>query len=105
MKAFQLLACGVPGRFELRDLPDLHPGAGEVVAAPAQASDALKSAHAEYIQAYNAYISKVTSIGGSENPDEELRTNMRRDDTQQALNNYRAAYDKYITLLRQSNSK
>ena len=31
MKAFQLIACGTPGRFELRDLPDLQAGPGEVV--------------------------------------------------------------------------
>ena len=33
MKTFQLTACGKPGRFELRDLPDLQPGVGEVVVA------------------------------------------------------------------------
>ncbi len=68
-------------------------------------STALKSAHAEYIQAYNKYINMVTNIGGSENPDEELKSNMLRSDTQTALNNYREAYNRYITLLRQSNSK
>jgi NADPH:quinone reductase-like Zn-dependent oxidoreductase len=31
MKSFQLLAHGQPGRFELRDVPDPKPGAGEVV--------------------------------------------------------------------------
>lgn len=31
MKAMQLVAHGCPGRFELRDLPDPAPGAGEVV--------------------------------------------------------------------------
>jgi 2-desacetyl-2-hydroxyethyl bacteriochlorophyllide A dehydrogenase len=30
MKAVQLVAHGKPGRFELRELPDLHPGTGEV---------------------------------------------------------------------------
>jgi hypothetical protein len=68
-------------------------------------SDALKSAHSEYIKAYNKYISLVSNIGGSENPDEELRTNMRRSDAQTALNNYRESYNKYITLLRESNQK
>ncbi|RCK80847.1 MAG: hypothetical protein OZSIB_2735 [Candidatus Ozemobacter sibiricus] len=77
--------------------------APEVV--PAAASDALKAAHARYIKAYNRYINIVTNIGGSENPDEELRTNMLRSDTQAALNEYRNAYNEYITLLRQSNSK
>jgi len=47
----------------------------------------------------------VTNIGGTENPDEELRSNLLRTDTQTALNDYREAYNKYITLLRQSNSK
>ncbi|NLI76178.1 MAG: hypothetical protein GX442_07015 [Candidatus Riflebacteria bacterium] len=73
--------------------------------APVAASDALKAAHADYIKAYNKYINIVTNIGGSENPDEEMRTNMLRSDTQKALNDYRDAYNKYITLLRQSNSK
>ena len=31
MKAIQLVAHGAPGKFELRDLPDPHPAAGEVV--------------------------------------------------------------------------
>src|SRR5438105_13792268 len=31
MKAIQLVAHGSPGKFELRDLPDPKPGAGEVV--------------------------------------------------------------------------
>jgi 2-desacetyl-2-hydroxyethyl bacteriochlorophyllide A dehydrogenase len=30
MKAVQLIAHGAPGKFELRELPDLHPGADEV---------------------------------------------------------------------------
>lgn len=77
-----------------------------VEAAPtANASTALKSAHAEYIKAYNRYINMVTNIGGSENPDEELRSNLLRTDTQSALTDYREAYNRYITLLRQSNSK
>jgi len=71
----------------------------------ANASTALKSAHADYIKAYNKYINMVTNIGGSENPDEELRSNLLRTDTQTALNDYREAYNKYVTLLRQSNSK
>ena len=71
----------------------------------ANASTALKSAHAEYIKAYNKYINMVTNIGGSENPDEELRSNLLRTDTQKALNDYREAYNRYVTLLRQSNSK
>lgn len=74
-------------------------------ATPVNASTALKSAHADYIRAYNRYISLVTNIGGSENPDEELRSNMLRSDVQRALNDYREAYNQYITLLRQSNSK
>lgn len=69
------------------------------------ASSSLKSAHAEYIKAYNAYINIVTNIGGTENPDEEMRSNMLRSDTQKALTAYRNAYNKYITLLRQSNAK
>ena len=80
----------------------------EGVAEPApsaNASTALKNAHSEYIKAYNKYINMVTNIGGSENPDEELRSNLLRSDTQKALNNYREAYNRYITLLRQSNSK
>ncbi|GAB4283078.1 MAG: hypothetical protein Kow0029_28980 [Candidatus Rifleibacteriota bacterium] len=80
----------------------------EAVAEPApsaNASTALKNAHAEYIKAYNKYINMVTNIGGSENPDEELRSNLLRSDTQKALNDYREAYNRYITLLRQSNSK
>ncbi|MDD2998678.1 MAG: hypothetical protein EOM80_07115 [Erysipelotrichia bacterium] len=77
-----------------------------VEAAPsANASTELKSAHAEYIKAYNKYINMVTNIGGSENPDEELRSNLLRTDTQKALNDYREAYNRYVTLLRQSNSK
>lgn len=84
----------------------MNTGAGEVAAAaPVQAGDALKTAHSDYIKAYNEYISKVTNIGGSENPDEELRNNMRRDDAQKSLTAYRDAYNKYITLLRQSNAK
>lgn len=71
----------------------------------ANASTALKGAHGEYIKAYNKYINMVTNIGGSENPDEELRSNLLRSDTQTALNDYREAYNRYITLLRQSNSK
>ncbi|HNX76405.1 MAG TPA: hypothetical protein PLM07_19140 [Candidatus Rifleibacterium sp.] len=77
-----------------------------VEAAPAaNASTELKSAHAAYIKAYNKYINMVTNIGGTENPDEELRSNLLRTDTQTALTDYREAYNKYITLLRQSNSK
>jgi len=71
----------------------------------ANASTELKNAHAEYIKAYNKYINMVTNIGGSENPDEELRSNLLRTDTQTALNDYREAYNRYVTLLRQSNSK
>jgi len=74
-------------------------------AVPVSASSDLKAAHATYIKAYNEYINIVTNIGGSENPDEELRSNMMRTDTQKALQNYRDAYNEYITLLRQSNSK
>jgi hypothetical protein len=84
----------------------MNSGAGQVAeSTPAVAGDALKNAHADYIKAYNEYISKVTNIGGSENPDEELRNNMRRDDAQKSLNAYRDAYNRYITLLRQSNAK
>jgi len=72
---------------------------------PVAASDELKNAHAEYIKAYNKYISIVTNIGGSENPDEEMRSNMLRTDTQKALTDYRDSYNRYLTLLRQSNSK
>ncbi|NLM17408.1 MAG: hypothetical protein GX221_06795 [Candidatus Riflebacteria bacterium] len=68
-------------------------------------SDELTQAHAAYVKAYNDYMSKVTRIGGSENPDEEMRSNMLRDDTQQALNEYRKAYNKYVTLLRANKSK
>lgn len=80
-------------------------GAGTVTAAPVEAGDALKTAHSDYIAAYNKYISTITAIGGSENPDEELRNNMRKDESQKALTDYREAYNRYITLLRQSNSK
>jgi len=73
--------------------------------APVGAPDSLKSAHAAYIKAYNSYINSVTNIGGSENPDEELRTNMLRSDTQTKLTAYRDAYNTYITLLRQSNAQ
>ena len=69
------------------------------------ATSELKAAHSDYIKAYNKYISLVTNIGGSENPDEEMRSNMRRNDVQQSLTAYRDAYNKYVTLLRQSNSK
>ncbi|MFZ2959686.1 MAG: hypothetical protein WA705_22615 [Candidatus Ozemobacteraceae bacterium] len=69
------------------------------------ASDQLVTAHADYIKAYNKYISLVTNIGGSENPDEEMRTNMRRQDVQSALTAYRDSYNSYINLLRQSNTK
>src|SRR5436305_14790630 len=31
MRAMQLVAHGMPGRFELKELPDPKPGAGEVV--------------------------------------------------------------------------
>ncbi|HEX4645599.1 MAG TPA: hypothetical protein VH598_08315, partial [Verrucomicrobiae bacterium] len=31
MKAFQLVAHGSPGKFELRDVPEPRPGPGEVV--------------------------------------------------------------------------
>ena len=83
-----------------------EPVTASVEPAPtANASTALKSAHAEYIKAYNKYINMVTNIGGSENPDEELRSNLLRTDTQTALNDYREAYNRYVTLLRQSNSK
>ena len=86
--------------------PTATPVTEVVEAAPAaNASTALKSAHAEYIKAYNRYINMVTNIGGSENPDEELRSNLLRTDTQKALTDYREAYNRYITLLRQSNSK
>jgi hypothetical protein len=80
----------------------------EGVAEPAPAANAsteLKQAHSEYIKAYNRYINMVTNIGGSESPDEELRSNLLRSDTQKALTEYREAYNRYITLLRQSNSK
>src|SRR4026209_1633506 len=33
MKAFQLIAHGAPGRFEVHDLPEPHPAADEVVVA------------------------------------------------------------------------
>lgn len=82
---------------EVTPAPEVTPTIG--------APNALKTAHEDYIKAYNKYISIVTNIGGSENPDEEMRTNMRRSDTQTALNNYREAYNKYISLLQQSNSK
>jgi hypothetical protein len=74
-------------------------------ATPVNASSGLKGAHEEYIKAYNKYINLVTNIGGSENPDEEMRSNMGRSDVQKALTDYREAYNSYITLLRQSNSK
>lgn len=79
--------------------------AGTPEVAPANAPTALKEAHSSYIKAYNKYINIVTNIGGSENPDEELRSNLLRSDTQTALNEYRTAYNRYITLLRKSNSK
>lgn len=67
-------------------------------------SDELTRAHSDYIEAYNKYINLVTNIGGSENLDEEVRSNMLRSDTQAALTEYREAYNRYVTLLRQSNS-
>lgn len=67
-------------------------------------SNELTQAHSDYIQAYNKYINLVTNIGGSENLDEEVRSNMLRSDTQAALTEYREAYNRYVTLLRQSNS-
>jgi hypothetical protein len=78
---------------------------GETAPPVTSANSELKNAHADYIKAYNKYISLVTNIGGSENPDEEMRSNMRRNDVQSALTAYRDAYNKYVTLLRQSNSK
>lgn len=69
------------------------------------ASSELQKAHADYINAYNKYISLVANVGGSESPDEEIKSNVLRTDTQIALTEYREAYNKYITLLRQSNSK
>jgi hypothetical protein len=72
---------------------------------PINASTGLKAAHEAYIRAYNKYINLVTNVGGSENPDEEMRSNMGRSDVQKALTDYREAYNEYITLLRQSNSK
>ena len=74
------------------------------VSASSSSSDELTKAHSEYIQAYNKYINLVTNIGGSENLDEEVRSNMLRSDTQSALTEYREAYNRYVTLLRQSNS-
>lgn len=74
-------------------------------ATPVQASTGLKASHEAYIRAYNTYINLVTNVGGSENPDEEMRSNMGRSDVQKALTAYRDAYNEYITLLRQSNSK
>jgi hypothetical protein len=73
--------------------------------AVAGSSTELKAAHAEYIKAYNKYINLVTNVGGSESPDEEVRSNLLRTDTQTALSEYREAYNRYVTLLRQSNSK
>lgn len=73
--------------------------------AVAGSSTELKAAHAEYIKAYNKYINLVTNVGGSESPDEEVRSNLLRTDTQTALAEYREAYNRYVTLLRQSNSK
>jgi hypothetical protein len=74
------------------------------VSASSSSSDELTKAHSEYIKAYNKYINLVTNVGGSENPDEEVRSNMLRSDTQSALTEYREAYNRYVTLLRQSNS-
>lgn len=74
------------------------------VDASSSSSSELTAAHAEYIKAYNKYINLVTNIGGSENLDEEVRSNMLRNDTQAALTEYREAYNRYVTLLRQSNS-
>ncbi len=74
------------------------------VSSSTSSSDELTKAHSEYIQAYNKYINLVTNIGGSENLDEEVRSNMLRTDTQTALTEYREAYNRYVTLLRQSNS-
>ena len=74
------------------------------VSTSTSSSDELTKAHAEYIKAYNKYINLVTNVGGSENPDEEVRSNMLRTDTQTALTEYREAYNRYVTLLRQSNS-
>ena len=68
------------------------------------ASSELQQAHADYINAYNKYISLVTNVGG-ENSGEEINSNVLRTDTQVALTEYREAYNKYITLLKQSNSK
>lgn len=68
-------------------------------------ADALKTAHSDYIKAYNKYISLVTNIGGSESPNEEINSNMNRNDVQTALQSYRDAYNTYITLLRESNAK
>lgn len=74
------------------------------VDASSSSSDELTRAHSDYIEAYNKYINLVTNIGGSENLDEEVRSNMLRSDTQAALTEYREAYNRYVTLLRQSNS-
>lgn len=74
------------------------------VDASSSSSDELTQAHSDYIEAYNKYINLVTNIGGSENLDEEVRSNMLRSDTQAALTEYREAYNRYVTLLRQSNS-
>lgn len=74
------------------------------VDASSSSSDELTKAHSDYITAYNKYINLVTNVGGSENPDEEVRSNMLRSDTQSALTEYREAYNRYVTLLRQSNS-
>ncbi len=74
------------------------------VSSSTSSSDELTKAHSEYIKAYNRYINLVTNVGGSENPDEEVRSNMLRSDTQSALTEYREAYNRYVTLLRQSNS-
>jgi hypothetical protein len=86
-----------------------NPNSEDAIVAPsvetvAGTSTELKAAHAAYIKAYNKYINMVTNVGGSENPDEEVRSNLLRTDTQNALTEYREAYNKYVTLLRQSNS-
>lgn len=85
--------------------PAANVEAADVSAISSNASTELKEAHAAYIKAYNKYINLVTNVGGSENIDEELRSNLLNTNTQKALTDYREAYNRYVTLLRQSNSK
>ncbi len=91
--------CTTPPAYDMDPTP--VPTAGGPAAPSPDAGD-LQAAYQRYIGSYNKYLGIVNYTPGSSSPDQALQNNVNSDAAQSALKEYKAAYDQYIQIRKNS---